>query len=119
MRETFIQWNDLDGWVSPSMLAGHEFHDYIVDGDPVATAMIKGTEIHFAVDPKWRGRLIQRQRAREFLSPLLERNGFLTTTTDGIKSAKFLAALGFVETWCEGPYVHHMLCTLPFSNNAE
>ena len=81
----------------------------------VAVAMLRGTEIHFAVAPNWRGRLIQRGRTRAFLAPLIERHGFLTTRSSDGQAHRFLKRLGFVETWAEGPIQHYMLIGLPFS----
>lgn len=88
-----------------------------VEADAVAgIAMLKGSEIHFAAAPTWRGRLISRRRTRKFLSPLMQRFEFLTTRSlvDDRKNAAFLCRIGFVRTWSEGQIQHWMMTALPF-----
>ena len=83
-------------------------------GECAAVALLRGTEIHFAAAPAWRGRLITRARTRAFLAPLMEPLGFLTTRSTGDGPDAFLTRMGFIRTWDEGPIKHWMLTALPF-----
>jgi hypothetical protein len=78
--------------------------------------MMKGTEIHFAAAPEWRGTVFTRRRAREFLRPLIGIYGFLTTRSlaADASTALFLQRIGFVLTWTELGIHHWMLTALPF-----
>lgn len=79
-------------------------------------AMLKGYEIHFAVSPDHRHRVIQRHRTREFLQPMFDRLGFLTSRNDPANRTahRFLTRLGFAHTWNDGRFDHYMLSALPF-----
>lgn len=87
----------------------------------VATAIMKGTEIHFAVQPENRRRLIRRKNTQEFLAPLLARHGFLTTRVLVRQEAekRFVERIGFVPTWSDGLFQFYMLTRLPFERNAK
>lgn len=111
MIQEYREWSG----VGDVPLADWEAVGHYEQGELAAVAMLRGLEIHFAVKPSWRRRLIQRDRTRAFLLPLIERMGFLTTRSEGGKSRAFLKRLGFVETWAEGPIQHYMLTGLPFS----
>ena len=96
----------LDSW---------EFHSYEQDGEVQAIAAIQGTEIHFAIAPNWRHRVIARRRTRSFLAPLFERLGFLTTRSEpSAQHHEFLSRIGFNKTWHDGRFDHYMLTELPF-----
>ena len=117
MRAEFEQWASLEhGEIDGSEWepVGHR-----EAGELVAVAMLKGTEIHFAVKPSWRRRLIQRDRTRAFLAPLMERAGFLSTRSVDETARDFLNRLGFVPTWREGRIQHYMLCGLPFGQGDD
>jgi hypothetical protein len=100
--------------IGPASLDGWEMVPHLEQGEVVAIAALHGTEIHFVAAPSWRGRVIQRDRTRAFLSPLLERRGFLTTRSMDGESARFLRRLGFTHMWTEGLIQHWMLTALPF-----
>lgn len=115
--ETFAQWAEIDA--SPAVLEslrdGWTIHPLTINGIEVAAACVSGSEIHFAVSPEWRGRLITRQRTREFLAPLFEAHGFLTTrSVSGSGQRRFLERLGFALTWNDGINDHYMMTELPF-----
>lgn len=110
MREAFEAWSGLP----PGSVEGWEFIPHKEAGELAAVAALRGTEIHFAVAPGWRHRVIQRSRTRAFLAPLIERAGFLTTRSNDMKHDRFLTGLGFVRTWSEGAMNHYMLTELPF-----
>jgi len=82
----------------------------------VALAAMRGTEIHYAMAPTEQGRgFISRARAAEFLGPLLERRGYLTTRVWDGRCTKFIERLGFRHTWKHGSVNHYMLMALPFA----
>lgn len=86
-----------------------------IDGEHVATAIVKGTEIHFALVSDWRPEGT-RGRIRSFLAPLLERRGYLTTRVrlDRPHEQKFVQRLGFAPTWNDENFRYYMLSGLPF-----
>jgi hypothetical protein len=87
---------------------------YTRNGEVQAFAIIDGTEIHFSVLPAFRGKLIQRHRISEFLQPIFEHHGFLTTRTAVGQDASFIERLGFTKTWSDGEIDYHILTALPF-----
>ena len=96
----------MDGW---------EFTPYPNDGEARAIAALHGTEVHFCVAPEWRHKVIARRRTREFLRPMFERRGYLTTrAVQGAETHSFLTRIGFVPTWENGNVTHYMLTELPF-----
>lgn len=113
----FVQWTGLPA-DDPALreFEAWEFHPYERGGEIQAIAAMQGTEIHFAIAPNWRRILICRQRTREFLAPLIDRFGFLTTRSISIDlNHRFLSRLGFNKTWDDGKCSHYMLTELPFS----
>lgn len=110
----FLDWARLK--LDPSEVNGWEVFTHHVAGELAAVAILKGTEIHFALAPQWRKRLIHRGRVRSFLAPMFERYGFLTTKSDlrNAASERFLTRMGFEETWFDGQYQNWMLSALPF-----
>lgn len=87
----------------------------VINGVERGGAIVSGTEIHFALAPQWRHRTITKARARDFLAPLLDRSGFLTTRAlAGAGHESFLTRLGFRLTWSDGAVDHYMLCSPPF-----
>lgn len=100
------------------------FHDWevvpgFIDGEHAATAIVKGTEVHFGVMSEFRGRAISRRRTQEFLGPLLDRHGYLTTRVQ-LKShdnQKFVERIGFKPTWSDGQFQYYLLGRLPFQRS--
>lgn len=82
------------------------------------TAALRGTEIH--VEFARRG-VIARRTVREFLGPLIEREGFLTTRVerDDQNSSDFVGRLGFAPMWSDSDYTYYILTELPFSKRSE
>lgn len=116
LREAFARWTGLDAEALAH--GGWEFVPLHVGPELAAAAALRGTEIHFASAPEWRARLITRRRTRDFLAPLFERYGFLTTRCQALDFAQiaFITRLGFELTF-EDPLsgIHHyMLSALPF-----
>lgn len=92
---------------------GWEFVPLRIHGEVRAMAALQGTEIHFAAAPGCR--VIAKHRTREFLKPLLDRRGYLTTRAVlGGAAHDFLTRLGFAHTWRDEQFDHYMLTALPF-----
>nr|BDD47832.1 hypothetical protein 5 [Burkholderiaceae bacterium] len=102
--------------ILPTSFEGWEIIPGYIDQEHVCTAILKGTEIHFGIIKKFRKKLIQRKRTREYLKPLLERKSFLTTRViiqDKVKQ-KFIERLGFNATWNDETFQYYILTKLPF-----
>ena len=80
------------------MLEGYEFIPYVENGEHMATLLKRNAEVHFAGFKQYRGKgYITRRRLREFLEPILKREGFLTTKLADGEPDTFIKKLGFVE----------------------
>lgn len=92
-----------------------------VDGQHVATAILKGPEIHFALVPGWRPQVCYRGAIKAFLGPLLERYGFLTTRVLFGRTAQkaFIRRLGFEKTWSDENFEYYMLGSVPFERKSQ
>lgn len=112
LQALFERWSG----VPTGTVDGWEFVPFVVKDKPVAIAAIGGVEIHFAVDPEWRRRLINRSRTRSFLAPLLSRRGYLTTRVAG--DDDFVRRIGFVPTWDDGTIRHYILFKTPFERQS-
>lgn len=113
-RAAFMEWagappGSFQDWQAISHFEGDEL---------AAVAMMAGTEVHVAISHKWRHRLLTRDRIRALLAPLIEKRGYLTTTTKRGHKASFLRRLGFTPTWSEGELEHMILTELPFERTA-
>lgn len=77
------------------------------------TAAVKGTEIHVEFGP---GLRFTRASVREFLAPLLAREGLLTTRTEheDQRHRLFVIRLGFRKTWSDDQYDYYAMTELPF-----
>lgn len=85
-----------------------------VDGEVRAVAAMQGTEIHFVIAPQWRGRTITPKRTRQFLAPLFDVAGFLTTRSTDPAKHDFLGRIGFDRTRSDGAVDYYMMSELPF-----
>jgi hypothetical protein len=115
LLQLFAAWAVVDGALL--VAGGWEFVPLMVGRELAAIAAIRGTEIHFAASPEWRGRVITRRRTREFLEPLFEERGFLTTRVapESVDPTNFIERLGFVLTHVDARGVkHYMLSALPY-----
>lgn len=90
-----------------------------VNGRHVGTAVMKGTEIHFALVPSWRPRSCQRGAIRAFLKPLFDRHGFLTTRVAHERPVqkKFVQRVGFKPTWRDEQVEYFLLGKMPYERN--
>lgn len=102
-------------------LSGWEAHDYLVNNEVVGTAMTKGTEIHFAINPAKRRKVMRRGNMREAIRPLFEELGFLTTRIliGHTNEARFVERVGFEKTTSDGKFDYYLLANLPFERNAK
>ena len=102
-------------------LRGWHVVPHFVDGHHAATAVLKGTEIHFAIVPEFRRRLINRSNTREFLRPMFEKHGFLTTRIEQGRTAQqgFVKRIGFEPTWSDGQFQYFILADLPFERTQQ
>lgn len=96
---------------------GWEIVEHHYRGEHRGTAALRGTEIHFEV---LKSPAILRSAAREFLRPLLERQGFLTTRCEigDAASQRFIERMGFRRTWSSDEHHFFMLTELPFGKGA-
>jgi hypothetical protein len=80
-----------------SMLDGFEMIPYVEDGVHMATLLKMNSEVHFSIFKTFRGKNITRRRLKEFLLPILKREGFLTTKLHKDEPSRFIEKLGFVK----------------------
>lgn len=91
-----------------------------LNGQHVWTMIAKGTEVHFALVQGWRPTASMRGAAREFVKPVFERHGFLTTRVmhERVEQKKFVERIGFKPTWKDGNVQYYLLGTLPFERKS-
>lgn len=101
-------------------LNGWDVVDYFEQAQCVASALVKGPEIHVTIAPEWRGRALSRRRTREFLAPLFARHGYLATRVlhDKKDAQAFVVRIGFKKTWEDAMFAYFELRTLPFERKA-
>lgn len=88
-----------------------------LDGDQVTgAALMKGTEFHCHMTKSFR---LDRGRMREFLRPLFEREGYLTTRVDrgDVGNQRLNRSFGFKKTWSDDRFHYYILTQLPFERN--
>lgn len=119
LLQLFALWASVDA--EALAVAGWIFHPLWVGQELAAIAAMRGTEIHFASAPTWRRRLITRRRTRQFLEPLYDKWGFLTTRAapDAHDQIRFITRLGFELTSGGKLINHYMLSELPFSKQEK
>lgn len=87
----------------------------VVDYGGAAAILHDGPEIHLFVAPEWRNRLLRRDNVRQYIQPLLDKHGFLTTRLPvGSHNSRFVEKLGFKRTWSDGAQDYYMLTEAPF-----
>lgn len=92
-----------------------------IDGVQVAAIIKKGTEVHFAIEKAYRKKTICRHRAREFLAPLMEEYGYITTKLlhKYKGQQRFIERIGFKKTWSDDRFNYFMLSELPFERKSK
>jgi hypothetical protein len=98
------------------LFSGWEIVYHKERGDKTAAALLKGTEVHFIVNPAWRKRLMTRAKIRAFLEPLLTRRGMLLTRSlkDAEAARQFITRIGFRHTWSDDTFDYYILTELPY-----
>lgn len=111
---------DTVGEVDAAVFDGWDVVPGYIDGQHAATAIVKGTEIHIALVPQFRTSAVLRQRTQEFLRPMFERLGFLTTrvAVTATKQKRFVERVGFKPTWTDGIFQYYLLGELPFARRS-
>lgn len=91
---------------------------FVQDGQMVGAALIKGCEFHCLTLPAFK---LRRQQMRDFLKPLFDRFGMLTTRVEhsDIANQRFNKSFGFKRTWSDDRYHYFMMTELPFSKGAQ
>lgn len=115
-RDLFVTWSNLP--VSAN-LVGWRFVCHHEGAEPALVAALRGTEIHVAADPRFRGVLMTRQKVRAFLDPLLQESGYLTTRVMHGTSDEFVRRIGFKKTWDDMECSHYMLSGIPLSEKVN
>jgi hypothetical protein len=97
--------------IEDAALLGWGIHISACEG---CVAALNGTEIH--VEFKRTG-VITRRKVREFLGPLIDQSGFLTTRCEAgdSRSRRFIEKIGFQFTWADDRFEYFLLDRLPFS----
>lgn len=90
---------------------------FLVAGEHVGSAIVKGTELHFALLPGFRPKGCVRGAIHAFLQPLLEAHGFLTTRVrlGQVAEKTFVQRVGFKPTWNDDNFQYYLLGALPFA----
>lgn len=94
-----------------------DIHPLIVAGKHVAVAVMKGSEIHFALFQGQRPPGSLRGAVRAFVHPLLEQHSFLTTRIQHhrLDQKRFVQRAGFKPTWRDENFDYYLLGALPFT----
>lgn len=97
---------------------GWEVFPHHQDGALSGVAVLRGTEFHCQLVDGFR---LRRAEMREFLRPLFEREGFLTTRVrhDDVANQRFNKAFGFEKTWSDDVFHYYILTALPFERRAR
>lgn len=108
---------DISKDVADFVLSEWEVIPHLQDGALAGIALMKGMEFHCLVLPSFR---LRRAEMREFLRPLFERHGMLTTrlSVSDTKNQRFNAAFGFKKTWGDGKTNYFIMTELPFGGRA-
>lgn len=95
------------------VLEGWALHPFYEGDELKGVAMTKGTEFHCHLVPGFR---LNRRVMREFMRPLFERHGFLTTRVHRSDEAnqRFNRVFGFERTWSDDQFHYYILTALPF-----
>jgi hypothetical protein len=90
-----------------------ELIEHHQNGARAGFALMKGSEFHCHLHPGFR---LRRAEMREFLRPLFERYGFLTTRVEHGDTAnqRFNKVFGFERTWSDDRYHFFLMSELAF-----
>jgi hypothetical protein len=92
---------------------GWDVHEHAQSGRLVGFAITKGTEFHCHLLPGFK---LNRREMREFLRPLFEKHGFLTTRVriEDLANQRFNKVFGFERTWSDDRFHYFLMSELPF-----
>lgn len=94
-------------------LPGWEVFEHYQQGALAGFAILKGTEFHCQLFPGFK---LRRKEMREFLRPLFERHGHLTTRVahGDLANQRFNKVFGFERTWSDDQFHYFLMAELPF-----
>ena len=94
----------LDGW---------ECHVAQRNGQDVAMVIVRGCEVHMAsLTDKG---AISRKNVLQFLTPILDKHGMVTTRTPlSVTDDRLRDKLGFIKTWSDDRWNYFALTELPY-----
>lgn len=119
-REQLLQpFCEMAGGFAASIFDDWEVIPAHVGTTHVATAILKGSEIHLYVLPQHRLQVLMRGRMQKFIEPLMEEFGFLTTRVlhEQRVQKQFVERVGFKPTWQDNTFQYYMLGRLPFARS--
>lgn len=92
---------------------GWQVVEYRPAGHLAGFGMLRGTELHVQL---FAGAGFNRAAMREFLRPMFERHGFLTTRTalQDAANQRFNRVFGFAHTWSDAQFHYFLMAELPF-----
>lgn len=105
---------DLERWAEKARAEGwHVVKHFNDNGNCDGIAIQKGTEWHCQLAP---GFELRRVEIREFLRPMFDKYGYLTTRVPVQDAAnqRFNQVFGFKKTWSDGVFNYYILTALPF-----
>lgn len=90
-----------------------EVFEHRQGGELSGVAILRGTEFHCQL---LQGFKLRRSEMREFLRPMFDRHGFLTTRVrhEDTANQRFNRAFGFERTWSDDRFHYFILSKLPF-----
>lgn len=101
-----------------SVLSEWELVPHFQDGVFAGIGLMRGSEFHCLVLPTFK---LRRKEMREFLRPLFERHGMLTTRVEHSDAAnqRFNKAFGFKKTWSDAQFNYFIMTELPFGERKK
>lgn len=95
------------------ILQGWELVPFEQGGQITGVACLKGSEFHCMTLPGFK---LRRAQMREFLRPMFDRLGFLTTRVKHGDTAneRFNSMFGFERTWSDDTHHFFLMADLPF-----
>lgn len=99
-------------------IPGWELIGYRPEGVLSGFALLKGTELHCQL---FENSGFNRSEMREFLRPMFERHGFLTTRVPiaDLANQRFNKLFGFKRTWSDSKFHYFLMARLPFSREQK
>ena len=103
--------------VLEGILSEWEINPFYEGEELTGIALMKGTEFHCHMTESFR---LNRASMREFLRPLFDRHGFLTTRVEHNDTAnqRLNKMFGFERTWSDDRFHYFMLTELPFERKS-